>query len=204
MSSEFSNHDIAAASHSKSDSDKNYRLKNEKNGIKNNYAPSIADNYAPSNHDDYSYSTERKSTFHGENNISSFPGSPRNSAGRESFPSVILDDYDYSKSTEYIYTVKSADAIDPPADRKGGESRSASGESIVPVEAEAIDRNVPSSHSFPNETKKIIAQENAPICVGKYAKQRYGLDYSYHAQYVPERQLFHDMLIGTSVRTFRE
>jgi hypothetical protein len=92
--------------------------------------------------------------------------------------------------------VKSANMSDPPADKKGGECRSTSGESIVPKEAEGIDRNVLSCTSSNGE--KTMNSNNAPICVGKYAKQRYGLDYSYHAQYVPERQLFHDMLIGSS------
>jgi hypothetical protein len=85
MASGFCNQDVGAASHSKSDNDRNCRLKNEKNGIKNIHAPSSADDFAQlSKHDDNSYSTERKGTYHGGNNFSSFPGSPRN-VPRESF-----------------------------------------------------------------------------------------------------------------------
>lgn len=197
MASEFCSQDSGAASHSKSDSDRNCRLKNDKNGLKNTHAPSSADDFAQlSKHDDNSYSMERKGTYHAGNNFSSFPGSPRSKMARESYSSVSLDDYDYSKSTEYAYTVRITSMSDPPADKKGGEFRLASGESIVPIEAEASDRNIPSSYTSSNGEKTTNTKDNAPICVGKYAKQRLGLDYSYHAQYVPERQLFHDMLIG--------
>ena len=49
--------------------------------------------------------------------------------------------------------------------------------------------------------KEVEVEEEEPVCVGKYAKQRSELDYSYHSQYTPERQLFQDLLIGTYVRT---
>eukprot|EP00596_Hydrurales_sp_CCMP1899_P009956 CAMPEP_0119044714 /NCGR_PEP_ID=MMETSP1177-20130426/33816_1 /TAXON_ID=2985 /ORGANISM="Ochromonas sp, Strain CCMP1899" /LENGTH=599 /DNA_ID=CAMNT_0007015247 /DNA_START=233 /DNA_END=2029 /DNA_ORIENTATION=+ len=46
-----------------------------------------------------------------------------------------------------------------------------------------------------------IEEEESPIYVGKYARERSELDYTFHEHYIPERQLFHDILIDQFFQT---
>jgi hypothetical protein len=44
-------------------------------------------------------------------------------------------------------------------------------------------------------------EQEPPIYVGKYARERSELDYTFHEHYIPERQLFHDILIDQFFQT---
>jgi hypothetical protein len=46
-----------------------------------------------------------------------------------------------------------------------------------------------------------IEEEEKPVYVGKYARERSELDYTFHENYIPERQLFHDILIDQFFKT---
>ena len=154
---------------------------------------------------------------------SSFPGSPRNRKSGENIfeelNSPVPEDYDYSKSTEYSY------AIEPQNFDRNNGSRSITydtgdggsdvnkeqserglfflKENLTDILSNSIEADMssiflphPEKSSTEMKKEKEMAKELGPICVGKYAEQRRELDYSYHSQYTPERQLFHDILIG--------
>lgn len=46
-----------------------------------------------------------------------------------------------------------------------------------------------------------IEEDENPVFVGKYARERSELDYTFHENYIPERQLFHDILIDQFFKT---
>ena len=146
---------------------------------------------------------------------SSFPGSPRNRKSRdnifEELNSLVSKDYDYTKSTEYSYAAK------PQYFDRNNASRSTTydtGDGGSEGNKECLERGLflldesrtaevpsiflphPEKSSTEMKREKEKAKELGPVCVGKYAEQRRELDYSYHSQYTPERQLFHDILIG--------
>lgn len=213
--------DIKRGGHYSTFSSKNGKFNNEKQSSDENGASKGTTRYDPES-EDTCYSTEKKSTHQKENPYSSFPGSPRNRSFREIFASVVPEDYDYSRSTEYAHSVRTA-AASAAAGKNTYESRvldngdsctmsSAAKDSdkdkneqallqrdhfqVTSVSDAALDRKAKNGvkHSAPT-----AAASATTLFVGKYAKQRKELDHSYHSHYTPERQYFHDMLIGTRV-----
>ena len=135
------------------------------------------------------YSTERKSTYFGESDCSSFPGSPRNKCSHIEHSAPVPEGYDYSLSTEHNHAISSAISSSYPS------SGTKTGDKYSPESLDAKDRSNSPTQAFEYLHQNV--PRIAPVCVGKYGEQRKALDYSYHAQYTPERQLFHDELIGT-------
>lgn len=197
----------------------NSKLNHEKQSSDENGASKGTTRYDPES-EDTCYSTEKKSTHHGENSYSSFPGSPRNKSAREIFTSLVPEDYDYSRSTEYAHSVHTA-AASTAAEKNTYECRVLGNDDSCTMVSAAkdIDKDKDkdkqvwlSQDHFPvmpvsdvpdmkqNYGVKPGAQlgvaSMTPLYVGKYGKQRKELDHSYHSHYTPERQYFHDMLIG--------
>ena len=141
------------------------------------------------------YSTERKSTYLGENDVSSIPGSPRNKFSHSEHSASVPDGYDYSSSTEHNYAISSGLSISSSTHPSSGTK---TGDKYTPESLDAKEKDkgrvmTPlEAYEYPHQK----VPRNVPLCVGKYGEQRKALDYSYHAQYKPERQLFHDELIG--------
>lgn len=50
-------------------------------------------------------------------------------------------------------------------------------------------------YNYNLSTEQNYEMKGEPVFVGKYARQRELLDYSYHLHYTPERQLLHDTLM---------
>lgn len=188
--------------------------------MKNSIRPAFCteDTYISAN----TSSSENKDRFlssSGDDSMySSFPGSPRNRKSKEdnfdSLKSQVPKDYDYSKSTEHSYSINSEKLKRDDIyrsnnydirDGDGVEKKESCGGkySSVEVSLSAVEAEI-SSIFQPHAEGPVIKikkeerkdEENGPVCVGKYAEQRRELDYSYHSQYTPERQLFHDILIG--------
>ena len=171
-----------------------------------------------------SRSPERNDKCSGDDSFcSSFPGSPRNRKSRdnifEELNSLVSEDYDYTKSTEYSYAVKpqyfdrnnASRSITYDTGDEGSEgnkeclerglflldkNRTDIPSNLIEAEVSSIFLPHPEKSSTEMKREKEKAKELGPVCVGKYAEQRRELDYSYHSQYTPERQLFHDILIG--------
>jgi hypothetical protein len=193
---------------------KNSKLNHEKQSSDENGASKGTTRYDPES-EDSCYSTEKKSTHHEENAYSSFPGSPRNKSAREIFTSLVPEDYDYSRSTEYAHSVHTA-AASAAADKNTYESRILANGDSCAMSSAAKGKQVPLQQDhfqvmpvsdIPDTKPKngvmpqspIGVASVTPLYVGKYAKQRKELDHSYHSHYTPERQFFHDMLIGTYI-----
>jgi hypothetical protein len=206
--------EIDGGGHYTSCGSKNSKLNNEKQGSDENGASKGTTRYDPES-EDTCYSTEKKSTHYEENAYSSFPGSPRNKNAREIFTSLVPEDYDYSRSTEYAHSVHTA-AASAAADKNTYESRVLGNGDSCTMSSAAKDKQVPLQQdhfqvmpiSAAPDTKPkngVLPQSPTavasvtPLYVGKYAKQRKELDHSYHSHYTPERQYFHDMLIGTCI-----
>ena len=195
--------EIERGGHYTTCSNKNSKLDYEKKSSDENGASKGTTRYDPES-EDTCYSTEKKSTHHGESSYSSFPGSPRNKSAREIFPSLVPEDYDYSRSTEYAHSVHTA-AASVAADKYTYESRIIDNSDTCAMSSTAKDKQVlpdyyamlPVNDGSDIKPKSGGISNVTPLYVGKYAKQRKELDHSYHSHYTPERQYFHDMLIGT-------